>query len=213
MTSQSELYYKTKSWRFTVYNGSEFDPRFWSPKKSWSSIIRVIHTPAPGGLYIFILGWTNPFKILTKSQRNKVKEGLLFFYLHVNMIPNHQSDQKLNCFHQPKLVGDFSRLSTGFMKLLDNYERSTGVAERVTTEEVTENNSFLDAILDTAVMKVQYDSNFTLNQIKNLLLLFLKAITKKRKVFKVLHVKTSSLFFFLLLTKILWLFPATTPCS
>ncbi|XP_051726282.1 uridylate-specific endoribonuclease C [Ctenopharyngodon idella] len=40
-----------------------------------------------------------------------------------------------------------------FMKLLDNYERSTGVAERVTTEEVTENNSFLDAILDTAVMK------------------------------------------------------------
>jgi len=67
------------------------------------------------------------------------------------------------------------------MKLLDNYERSTGVAERVTTEEVTENNSFLDAILDTAVMKVQYDSNFTLNQIKNLLLLFLKAITKKMK--------------------------------
>lgn len=40
------------------------------------------------------------------------------------------------------------------MKLLDNYERSTGVAEKVTTDEVTENNSFLDAILDTAVMKV-----------------------------------------------------------
>lgn len=64
------------------------------------------------------------------------------------------------------------------MKLLDNYERSTGVAERVTAEEVTENNSFLDAILDTAVMKVQNDSNYSLYQIRNLLLLFLKAITK-----------------------------------
>lgn len=40
-----------------------------------------------------------------------------------------------------------------FMKLLDNYERSTGVAEKVTADEVTENNSFLDAILETAVMK------------------------------------------------------------
>ncbi|XP_052008922.1 uridylate-specific endoribonuclease C-like [Xyrauchen texanus] len=43
-----------------------------------------------------------------------------------------------------------------FIKLLDNYERSTGVAERVTAEEVTENNSFLDAILETAVMKRAY---------------------------------------------------------
>ncbi|KAL6478988.1 hypothetical protein MHYP_G00124210 [Metynnis hypsauchen] len=40
-----------------------------------------------------------------------------------------------------------------FMKLLDNYERATGVAEKVTSEEVTENNAFLDAILETAVMK------------------------------------------------------------
>lgn len=83
------------------------------------------------------------------------------------------------------------------MKLLDNYETSTGVAERVTTEEVTENNSFLDAILDTAVMKVQNDSNYSLYQKRNLLLFFffLKATKMNRlKVFKVLHVKTSSLF-------------------
>lgn len=40
------------------------------------------------------------------------------------------------------------------MKLLDNYERSTGVTERVTTEELTEINLFLDAVLETAVMKV-----------------------------------------------------------
>ncbi|KAI5623907.1 poly(U)-specific endoribonuclease-C precursor, partial [Silurus asotus] len=42
---------------------------------------------------------------------------------------------------------------TTFMKLLDNYERSTGVAEKVTTDEIAENNAFLDAILNTAVMK------------------------------------------------------------
>lgn len=40
-----------------------------------------------------------------------------------------------------------------FMKLLDNYERSTGVAERVTAEEQTETNLFLDAVLETQVMK------------------------------------------------------------
>ncbi|XP_034391170.1 poly(U)-specific endoribonuclease-C [Cyclopterus lumpus] len=39
------------------------------------------------------------------------------------------------------------------MKLLDNYERSTGVAERVTAEEQAEINLFLDAVLETEVMK------------------------------------------------------------
>ncbi|XP_060779738.1 uridylate-specific endoribonuclease C [Neoarius graeffei] len=42
---------------------------------------------------------------------------------------------------------------TSFMKLLDNYERSIGVAEKVTTDEIAENNAFLDAILNTTVMK------------------------------------------------------------
>ena len=45
-------------------------------------------------------------------------------------------------------------VSAGLMKLLDNYERSTGVAESVTPDEVTENNLFLDAVLETEVMKV-----------------------------------------------------------
>ncbi|KAA0720904.1 Poly(U)-specific endoribonuclease-C [Triplophysa tibetana] len=40
-----------------------------------------------------------------------------------------------------------------FIKLLDNYETSTGVAEQVTKEELQENNLFLDAILKTEVMK------------------------------------------------------------
>ncbi|XP_054632347.1 uridylate-specific endoribonuclease C [Dunckerocampus dactyliophorus] len=39
------------------------------------------------------------------------------------------------------------------MKLLDNYEKSTGVSEQVTAEERIETNLFLDAVLETEVMK------------------------------------------------------------
>lgn len=48
-----------------------------------------------------------------------------------------------------KTITTFSR----FIKLLDNYESTTGVAERVTAEELTETNQFLDAVLQTEVMK------------------------------------------------------------
>ncbi|XP_063302772.1 poly(U)-specific endoribonuclease-A-like [Pelobates fuscus] len=44
-----------------------------------------------------------------------------------------------------------------FMSLLDNYEMSTGVAEVVTAEEIAENNKFLDAILETKVMKLTHE--------------------------------------------------------
>lgn len=44
----------------------------------------------------------------------------------------------------------------GFITLLDNYERSSGVAEVVTVEELAEINLFLDAVLETEVMKVYY---------------------------------------------------------
>ncbi|KAK6311238.1 hypothetical protein J4Q44_G00192930 [Coregonus suidteri] len=40
-----------------------------------------------------------------------------------------------------------------FMRLLDNYEMSTGVSETVTSEELMENDLFLNAILETEVMK------------------------------------------------------------
>ncbi|XP_029930457.1 poly(U)-specific endoribonuclease-C-like isoform X1 [Myripristis murdjan] len=40
-----------------------------------------------------------------------------------------------------------------FINLLDNYEMSTGVSETVTSEELRENHLFLDAILETDVMK------------------------------------------------------------
>ncbi|XP_018610451.1 poly(U)-specific endoribonuclease-C-like isoform X2 [Scleropages formosus] len=42
---------------------------------------------------------------------------------------------------------------SSLMNLLDNYEPSTGVAEKVTAEEIAENNRFLSAILETEVMK------------------------------------------------------------
>lgn len=44
-----------------------------------------------------------------------------------------------------------------FISLLDNYEMSTGVAEVVTAEEVAEMNRFLDAILETKVMKITHE--------------------------------------------------------
>ncbi|NXH16350.1 ENDUA protein, partial [Bucco capensis] len=44
-----------------------------------------------------------------------------------------------------------------FISLLDNYETSTGVAEVVTPEEVAENNRFLDAVLETQVMKLAHE--------------------------------------------------------
>ncbi|XP_071407749.1 uridylate-specific endoribonuclease isoform X2 [Pithys albifrons albifrons] len=44
-----------------------------------------------------------------------------------------------------------------FISLLDNYETSTGIAEVVTPEEIAENNSFLDAILATEVMRLAHE--------------------------------------------------------
>jgi len=40
-----------------------------------------------------------------------------------------------------------------FIALLDNYKASTGISEEVTPEEVKENRDFIDAIMDTKVMK------------------------------------------------------------
>lgn len=42
-----------------------------------------------------------------------------------------------------------------FINLLDNYEVSTGVSEMVTSEELKENRLFIDAIMETDVMKVR----------------------------------------------------------
>lgn len=68
-----------------------------------------------------------------------------------HVVPDHASQPLFSNVNESKLTNTttFSLL----IKLLDNYERSTGVAERVTTEEQAEMNLFLDAVLETEVMK------------------------------------------------------------
>lgn len=63
---------------------------------------------------------------------------------------------------------------SSLIRLLDNYERSTGVAEQVTTEELLEINQFLDAVMQTPVMKRAHQylvskrlSNSDVRQFKN----------------------------------------------
>lgn len=68
-----------------------------------------------------------------------------------HVVQDHASQPLFSNVNENKMrnMTTFSR----FTALLDNYERSTGVAERVTTEELTEMNLFLDAVLETEVMK------------------------------------------------------------
>uniref|UniRef100_A0A1A7YK02 Uridylate-specific endoribonuclease n=1 Tax=Iconisemion striatum TaxID=60296 RepID=A0A1A7YK02_9TELE len=67
------------------------------------------------------------------------------------VVQDHASLPLFSNVNEAKL-GNMTTFSR-FMKLLDNYERSTGITERVTTEEQTEISLFLDAVLETQVMK------------------------------------------------------------
>ncbi|KAF7661061.1 hypothetical protein LDENG_00269160 [Lucifuga dentata] len=93
-----------------------------------------------------------------------------------HVVQDHASQPLFSYVNESKL-NSMTTFSC-FMKLLDNYERSTGVTERVTTEELTENNLFLDAILETEVMKRAHQylvskgqSNSDLRQFKSQLYL------------------------------------------
>ncbi|XP_028263935.1 uridylate-specific endoribonuclease C [Parambassis ranga] len=68
-----------------------------------------------------------------------------------HVVQDHASQPLFSSVNENKLKN--TTTFSCFMALLDNYERSTGVTERVTTEELTEVNLFLDAILETQVMK------------------------------------------------------------
>ncbi|XP_076589506.1 uridylate-specific endoribonuclease C [Chaetodon auriga] len=68
-----------------------------------------------------------------------------------HVVQDHASQPLFSNVNDNKLVN--TTTLSRFIGLLDNYERSTGVAERVTAEELTETNLFLDAILETEVMK------------------------------------------------------------
>ncbi|KAM6926818.1 uridylate-specific endoribonuclease C isoform 2-T2 [Lycodopsis pacificus] len=68
-----------------------------------------------------------------------------------HVVRDHASQPLFSNVNETKLT-NITTFSL-FINLLDNFERSTGVAERVTTEELTEINLFLDAVLETEVMK------------------------------------------------------------
>ncbi|XP_073328441.1 uridylate-specific endoribonuclease C [Pagrus major] len=68
-----------------------------------------------------------------------------------HVVQDHASQPLFSNVNEGKLRN--STTISRFTRLLDNYERSTGVAERVTAEELTEINLFLDAVLQTEVMK------------------------------------------------------------
>ncbi|XP_047453493.1 uridylate-specific endoribonuclease C [Mugil cephalus] len=104
---------------------------------------------------------SNIFNELWRLDVNRMKPGIDytlsvqgragFVSQGSSVVQDHASQPLFSRVDENKLknVTTFSR----FMKLLDNYERSTGVTERVTAEELTEINHFLDAVLQTAVMK------------------------------------------------------------
>ncbi|CAJ1056962.1 poly(U)-specific endoribonuclease-C [Xyrichtys novacula] len=84
------------------------------------------------------------YTVSVQGRANFVNQGSHVVQDHASLpLFSNVSESKLNN------ITTFSRLT----KLLDNYERSTGVAERVTAEERTEINLFLDAVLETEVMK------------------------------------------------------------
>ncbi|XP_026221766.1 poly(U)-specific endoribonuclease-C isoform X1 [Anabas testudineus] len=84
------------------------------------------------------------YTISIQGRANFVSQGS-------HAVRDHASQPLFSSVNENKLKNTttFSR----FMKLLDNYECSTGVTERVTTEELTETKLFLEAVLETEVMK------------------------------------------------------------
>ncbi|KAM9376838.1 uridylate-specific endoribonuclease C [Pholidichthys leucotaenia] len=84
------------------------------------------------------------YTISVQGRANFVSPG-------THVVQDHASEPLFSSVNETVLrnITTFSRLMT----LLDNYERSTGVTELVTAEELTEINLFLDAVLETEVMK------------------------------------------------------------
>ncbi|XP_070686831.1 uridylate-specific endoribonuclease C [Pempheris klunzingeri] len=68
-----------------------------------------------------------------------------------HVVRDHASQPLFSNVNENKLSN--TTTFSQFIKLLDNYELSTGVTERVTAEELTEMDLFLDAVLETEVMK------------------------------------------------------------
>ncbi|XP_028307117.1 uridylate-specific endoribonuclease C [Gouania willdenowi] len=84
------------------------------------------------------------YNISVQGRASYVNQG-------VHVVQDHASLPLFSSVNEDKLR-NITTVSS-FLNLLDNYEHSTGVAERVSTEELTEINQFLDAVLQTEVMK------------------------------------------------------------
>ncbi|KAJ3596750.1 hypothetical protein NHX12_003153 [Muraenolepis orangiensis] len=84
------------------------------------------------------------YSILVQGKAGYVNQG-------VHVVHDRASQPLFSNVNETKLslIPTFNHL----VKLLDNYEISTGVAETVSPAEVRENNLFLDAVMGTAVMK------------------------------------------------------------
>ncbi|KAJ0069151.1 hypothetical protein NL108_002971, partial [Boleophthalmus pectinirostris] len=66
-------------------------------------------------------------------------------------VPDHAPLPLFSSVNETKFqtITTYNRL----IKLLDNFERATGVAEQVTADELLEISQFLDAVLQTPVMR------------------------------------------------------------
>ncbi|KAG7217406.1 hypothetical protein INR49_021573 [Caranx melampygus] len=84
------------------------------------------------------------YNISVQGRASYVRQGS-------HVVQDHATQPLFSNVNENKLKN--MTTTSRLMKLLDNYERSTGVTERVTTEELTEISLFLDAVLQTEVMK------------------------------------------------------------
>nr|XP_060634170.1 poly(U)-specific endoribonuclease-A-like isoform X2 [Anolis sagrei ordinatus] len=82
-------------------------------------------------------------------------QGKAGFVQQGSNIARDSASEPLFCNVNEQRLKNTKTYST-FVSLLDNYETSTGMAEMVTSEEIAENNSFLDAVLETKVMKIAH---------------------------------------------------------
>ncbi|KAM7414347.1 hypothetical protein PAMA_019253 [Pampus argenteus] len=104
---------------------------------------------------------SNIFNELWRLDVNRMKPGIDytvsvqgragFVSQGSHVVQDHASQPLFSNVNENKLRN--TTTISRFMNLLDNYERSTGVTEQVTAEELMETNLFLDAVLETAVMK------------------------------------------------------------
>ncbi|XP_071358566.1 uridylate-specific endoribonuclease C isoform X2 [Trachinotus anak] len=163
------------SWRLDLQQNRQGSALLWSVLKEWKLARSIMATRFCGVLVllaVFLSGLnasrpavnqelSNLFNELWRLDVNRMKPGIdytvsvqgraSFVSQGSHVVQDHATQPLFSNVNENKLKN--TTTISMFMKLLDNYERSIGVTERVTTEEQTEINLFLDAVLQTEVMK------------------------------------------------------------